>query len=234
MRYLTSTLLRDRIGSFRGRVAGRGSLFLGFFGVAVAASALFMSGCSLITSKSLPAPYVNGASVVDSNFPCMELEFRQDLTYKGKRVRSSKSMGALIYSLRDRVQSISIYKFYSVEGIQYDSPIYSQYPASLILYQNDFSSVDSVYSSVIVYSREDENTYLLGVFMNRINENIIVNTEFKRLISTYENFNAAAWSKTNTGTRILGSMIDDLGFLAERQRLIPCTTAIPLRSDSWN
>lgn len=212
----------------------RGARVRTVFLIAAIPMGLFvLSGCSLATTATLATPYVNGASVMDSNFPCMDFEFRQDITYRGKRVRSSKSMGALIYSLRDRVQNISIYKFYAVDGIQYDSPIYSQYPASLILYQNDFSSVDSVYSSVVVYSREKENTYLLGVFMHRVNENIIVNTEFKRLISTYENFNAISWSKTNTGIKILGSMVDDLAYLADNQKIVPCTTAVPLRSDSW-
>ncbi len=196
--------------------------------------AITATGCSLAVPNTLNKPYVNGASVVDSNFPCMEFEFRQDITYIGKKVRSNKPMGALIYSLKDRVQGISIYKFYDVDGIRYDSPIYTQYPASLVLYKDDFSSVDSVYSSVIVYSRERENTYLVGVFMHRINENIIVNTEFKRLISTYENFNAISWSKTNTGQKIMGSMKDDLNHLARNQKIIPCTNAPSLRSDSWN
>lgn len=200
----------------------------------VAIVALTTAGCSLAVPNTLQKPYVNGASVVDANFPCMEFEFRQDLTYIGKKVRSNKAMGALIYSLKDRVQSINIYKFYDVDGIRYDSPIYAQYPDSLVLYKNDFSSVDSVYSSVIVYSREKENTYLVGVFMHRINENIIVNTEFKRLISTYENFNAIPWSKTNTGQKIMGSMKDDLDHLARNQKIIPCTDAPSLRSDSWN
>ena len=193
---------------------------------------LIIAGCGAKPIK----PIVSVYTLQDENYPCIQVEFPDQIKFNYLEKISDKDKIALLYSLAMPGYSIEVVKLYALEGVWNTESLPSLYdtPAKVFEILNT-DNPDK--SAVIVIEERSDGLYLKGSIGFFIQANRGVRVDISRPIKkagTFKAYGIEQWQNSTIGQRSIENMKNIVTSIYKKLDTRECTSKDAINTDWWN
>lgn len=191
-----------------------------------------LNGCGAKPQK----PRVSVFSFEDENYPCIRIDFPDQIRYSDMSKVSKDKGVALVYRLNMPGYKIEVSKLYALEGSWNTESLPSLYDnPSKVFEISDTENPDK--SAVITIEENRDGIYLKGSVGYFIQSNRGVRVDIIRSIKkagTFKAFGVEEWRNSTIGSRTIENMKNILSTVYESLSTRECTFKEGINADWWN
>ncbi len=191
--------------------------------------------CSACANKAAK-PVVNAYTLEDFNYPCMKIDFSDQIRYIDMSTVKEEDNIALLYNLVMPGYEINVVKMYALKGSFSLESLPSLYDNPSKLF--DIASTDNPdKSAVIVLDDKKDGIYLKGSVGYFIQSDRIVRVDIIRVIKKAGTFRYSGldeWRNSTIGKRTLENMKTIVETVYSSISTISCPNKSDLNSNWWD
>lgn len=195
-------------------------------------SFFIFSGCANKAVK----PVVNAYTLEDLNYPCMKVDFSDQIRYIDMSTVKDGDNIALLYNLEMPGYDINVIKMYALQGSYSLESLPSLYDNPSKLYEiTNTENPDK--SAVIVLEDKKEGIYLKGSVGYFIQSDRIVRVDIIRVIKksgTFRYSGLEEWQNSTIGKRTIENMKSILETVYSSITTTSCPNKKDLNSNWWD
>lgn len=195
-------------------------------------SLLIFSGCANKAVK----PVVNAYTLEDLNYPCMKVDFSDQIRYIDMSTVKDGDNIALLYNLAMPGYEINVIKMYALQGSYSLESLPSLYDNPSKLFEIT-STENPDKSAVIVIDDKKEGIYLKGSVGYFIQSDRIVRVDISRVIKKSGTFRYAGleeWQNSTIGKRTIENMKSIVETVYASITTTSCPNKRDLNSNWWD
>ena len=195
-------------------------------------SLLIFSGCANKAVK----PVVNAYTLEDLNYPCMKVDFSDQIRYIDMSTVKDGDNIALLYNLAMPGYEINVIKMYALQGSYSLESLPSLYDNPSKLFEIT-STENPDKSAVMVIEDKKENIYLKGFVVYFIQSDRIVRVDIIRVIKktgTFRYSGLEEWQNSTIGKRTIENMKSILETVYSSITTTSCPNKKDLNSNWWD
>lgn len=195
-------------------------------------SFFIFSGCANKAVK----PVVNAYTLEDLNYPCMKVDFSDQIRYIDMSTVKDGDNIALLYNLEMPGYDVNVIKMYALQGSYSLESLPSLYDNPSKLYEiTNTENPDK--SAVIVLEDKKEGIYLKGSVGYFIQSDRIVRVDIIRVIKksgTFRYSGLEEWQNSTIGKRTIGNMKSIVETVYSSITTTSCPNKKDLNSNWWD
>ena len=195
-------------------------------------SLLIFSGCANKAVK----PVVNAYTLEDLNYPCMKVDFSDQIRYIDMSTVKDGDNIALLYNLAMPGYEINVIKMYALQGSYSLESLPSLYDNPSKLFEIT-STENPDKSAVIVIDDKKENIYLKGSVGYFIQSDRIVRVDISRIkkkSGTFRYSGLEEWQNSTIGKRTIENMKSIIETVYASITTTSCPNKRDLNSNWWD
>ena len=195
-------------------------------------SLLIFSGCANKAVK----PVVNAYTLEDLNYPCMKVDFSDQIRYIDMSTVKDGDNIALLYNLAMPGYEINVIKMYALQGSFSLESLPSLYDNPSKLFEIT-STENPDKSAVIVIDDKKEGIYLKGSVGYFIQSDRIVRVDISRVIKksgTFRYSGLEEWQNSTIGKRTIENMKSIIETVYASITTTSCPNKRDLNSNWWD
>ncbi len=192
----------------------------------------FISACANKAVK----PVITAYSIEDLNYPCMKIDFSDQIRYIDMSTVKDNDNIALLYNLAMPGYEINIIKMYALKGTYSLASLPSLYDNPSKLFE--ITNIDNPdKSAVIVLDDRKDGIYVKGSVGYFIQSDRIVRVDISRVIKKAGTFRYAGldeWRNSTIGKRTIENMKSIVETVYSSISTVSCPNKTDLNSNWWD